>query len=91
MFGGIFKSKWTRATESATDFIVEMLEPLGKMPDGALSDPYCIGFLQIVGVHAASKPLGSGGGMGQAMLVFEEALKQIAQPMSPRRLGLPAR
>ena len=55
------------ATESAiSSSIVEMLEPLEERRTAALSDPYCIGFLQIVGVHAASKPLGSGGGMGQA-------------------------
>src|SRR6266481_5168426 len=80
---GIFKSKWTRATESASDFIVEMLGPYRKIPAGALRDRYCMGFLQIVGVHAASKSLGSGSGIEQRMAVFEEALRSFA----PRHAG----
>jgi hypothetical protein len=78
MLGGIFKSKWTRAIEGVTDFIVEMLKPYGKIPASALRDPYCIGFLEIVGVHVASDSLPKGSGMKKGMVVFEEALKSIA-------------
>jgi hypothetical protein len=75
---GIFKSKWDRAVTAVADFIPKMLEPHGKIPAAALRDPYCIGFLQIVGVHVASQHLESGSGMEKAMAVFEEALKQFA-------------
>jgi hypothetical protein len=47
-----------RRRESVTDFIVKMLEPYGKLPGAALCDPYCIGFLEIVGLHVAAKSLG---------------------------------
>jgi hypothetical protein len=77
----IFKSKWTRAVESTAHFIPKMLEPYGKngmIPAAALRDPYCVGFLQIVGLHVASPALGKGSGREKAMAVFEEALKQFA-------------
>jgi hypothetical protein len=76
-------SGWSRATKGATAFIVEMLEPYGTIPAGALRDPYCIGFLQMVGVRAACKSLGSGSGWGQGEAVFEEALKLLV----PRYAG----
>jgi hypothetical protein len=78
---GIFKSRSTRAAEETVDFIVEMLAPYGKIPTDALRDPYCIGFLQIVGVHVASKFLKSDGKstlMEKGIAVFEEALKAFA-------------
>jgi hypothetical protein len=43
-----------------------------------LRDPYCIGFLQIVGVHVASQSLEKGTGMQAAMAAFDEALKLFA-------------
>lgn len=76
MFG--FKSRRTRAIEGAAHFITKMLEPYGRIPAAALSDPYCIGFLQIVGVHVASQSLEKGGGMQTAMTVFDDALKLFA-------------
>jgi hypothetical protein len=74
----IFKSKWSRAVENAAAFIPQMLEPYGKIPAVALRDPYCLGFLEIVGVHVASQALGKGSGMETAMAVFEDALKLFA-------------
>lgn len=55
-------------------FVPKMLARYGKMPAGTLRDPYCLGFLQIVGVYIASQSLEEGSGMDKAKAVFEEAL-----------------
>jgi hypothetical protein len=55
MFG--FKSRRTRAVEGVARFIPKMLEPYGQIPAATLRDSYCIGFLQMVGVHVASQSL----------------------------------
>jgi hypothetical protein len=75
---GIFKSRRARAVDGVADFIPKMLAPYGKVPAGTLRDPYCLGFLQMVGVHVASQSLEKGSGMDTAKAVFEEALKQFA-------------
>lgn len=75
---GIFKSKHERAVDAAAQWLVDMLKPLGQMHRRVLQDSYCLGFLQIVGIHAASKPLGQGAGMNAGALAFEDAMKQIA-------------
>jgi hypothetical protein len=75
---GIFKSKHEKAADAAAQWIVEMLKPVGQPHPRVLQDSYCLAFLQIVGIHAASKPLGQGAGMQAAALAFEDALKQLA-------------
>lgn len=75
---GFFKSKWTRAVEEVADYIPKLLDQYGKMPSGALRDPYCLGFLQIVGVHVASRSMNQNTDMHNSNLVFEEALKRFA-------------
>jgi hypothetical protein len=78
MMFGIFKTKWERAVEGVAGFLPKLLAQYGKIPAATLRDPYCLGFLQIVGVHVASQSLGKGSGMDQGKAVFEEALKQFA-------------
>jgi hypothetical protein len=72
-----------------------MLEPYGQIPAAALSEPYCIGFLQMVGVHVASQSLEKGSGMQTAMAAFDDALtlfapnqaRDVAQMLSDIRAG----
>jgi hypothetical protein len=75
---GIFKSRHDKAADAAASWIVDMLRPVGQLHPRVLQDSYCLGFLQIVGIHAASKPLGQGAGMQAAALAFEDAMKQFA-------------
>lgn len=75
---GIFKSKHDKAADAAAGWIVDMLKPVGQLHPRVLQDSYCLGFLQIVGIHAASKLLGQGAGMQAAVLAFEDAIKQFA-------------
>jgi hypothetical protein len=75
---GIFKSRYDKAADAAASWIVDMLRPFGQLHPRVLQDSYCLGFLQIVGIHAASKPLGQGAGMQAAALAFEDAMKQFA-------------
>src|SRR5205809_5547185 len=56
----------------------EKLADSGQLPAAALSDPYCLGFLQMVGVHVASQSLPKGSGMDEAKAVFEQALMRLA-------------
>lgn len=75
---GIFKPRQERAATAAAEFIGRMLEPFGQLHPLVLDDPYCIGFLQMVGVHAASKALGRGAGIEAGYAAFEGALRQFA-------------
>jgi len=67
---------------SARDWIVtarirDMLAPLGELPSSIYHDPYCLGFLQIVGMHAASS-VSKNLTHKKAALAFENALHKIA-------------
>ena len=76
---GIFRSKQDRAVEAVADFLREKLASSGPLPAGTLSDPYCLGFLQMVGVHVASRLLPNGSGMDEAKAVFEQALIRLSR------------
>jgi hypothetical protein len=75
---GIFRSKTDRAAEAVAAFLREKLAGSGPLPAPALSDRYCLGFLQMVGVHVASQSLPKGSGMDAAKAVFEQALMRLA-------------
>jgi hypothetical protein len=77
MMFGILRSKRARAVEAVADFFARLFQRHGKVPVGTLRDPYCLGFLQSVGVHVASQSLDKGSGT-EAKAVFEEALQQFA-------------
>jgi hypothetical protein len=75
-------SRHARAVEDSAAFIAEMFEMyFGQMPAKALSDPYCLGFIQMVGLHVAFQSLGGESGTDNADMAFEESLKLFA----PRR------
>lgn len=80
---GIFKSIHDRAV---TAFITNLLAPLGKVPGAVFRDPYCLGFLQIVGMHVAAKT-SKGSTPEVAAAIFEETLKKIA-PTHAEEAGL---
>jgi len=71
---GIFRSKKDRAAEAVAAFLREKLEGSFSLPAAALSDRYCLGFLQMVGVHVASQSLPQGSGMNEAKAVLEQVL-----------------
>jgi hypothetical protein len=76
MFG---KRKRTRAVNDIASFILNMLEGYGKkIPTAALGDPYCLGFLEQVGLHHASQLLGKDTETEKKLAVFEDALKLVA-------------
>jgi hypothetical protein len=75
---GIFRSKTDRAAEAVATFLREKLAVSGLLPAAVLSDRYCLGFLQMVGVHVASQSLPKGSGMDAAKAVFVQALLQLA-------------
>jgi hypothetical protein len=54
-----------------------MMAPIGKPPGFVLRDPYCIGFVEIVGTRVATNAL-KGLTSEQAVAAFEDALKRIA-------------
>lgn len=75
---GIFKSKEVQAAEAVATFLHDKFRVPGFLPLAALSDRYCLGFLQMVGVHVASQVLPKGSGMDAARAVFVQALAQLA-------------
>ncbi len=74
---GIFRSKTERAAEAVAGFLREKLEVV-DMPAAALADRYCLGFLQMVGVHVASQSLPKGSGMDEAKAIFKLAILRLA-------------
>ena len=68
---GTFRSKPDRAAEAVVEFLRDKLASSGPLPAAALSDRYCLGFLQTVGVHVASQSLAKGSGVDKAKAVFE--------------------
>jgi hypothetical protein len=69
---GLFKS---RQDEGVAKFIIELLAPL-KLPSATFSDPYCLGFLEIVGVHVADLNK-KGTSFADAASIFRKALDKI--------------
>lgn len=79
---GMFKSNSDRATDAVVAFVRDTLSPR-PLPAAVLADRYCIGFLQMVGVHVASQYLPKGSGMDGAKAVFIKAMERL----SPSRAG----
>jgi hypothetical protein len=74
----LFRSKPERAAQAVVAFIQEKFATSGPLPPATLTDRYCLGFLQMVGVHVASQYLPKGSGMYKAKAVFEKALERLA-------------
>jgi hypothetical protein len=72
---GIFKSNYDRAVTATADFIANMV---GKPRVSVLSDPYCLGFLDIVSRHVAAEALKGSAQSQKAQAVLVDALKIIA-------------
>jgi hypothetical protein len=79
---GIFKSNYDRAVEATCDFIADMALPIGELRGSVLRDPYCLGFLQIVGMHVAAKSLKGRLNPEEPERAFEDALKTIAPSLA---------
>jgi hypothetical protein len=70
-----FKSSYGRAVDASAEVIALMTTPLGeRIPEAVLRDPYCIGFLQMVGMHVAARSVDP----RKASAAFADALKVIA-------------
>jgi len=80
---GMFKSNSDRAIDAVVAFVRNILLPAGALPAAMFADRYCIGFLQMVGVHVASEHLPKGSGMEAAKAVFIKAMERL----SPSRAG----
>jgi hypothetical protein len=74
---GFFQSRQDRATEAVVEFLRYKIE-VPDLPAAAVVDRYCLGFLQMVGVHVASQSLPQGSGMEQAKTIFRQALLRLA-------------
>lgn len=72
-----FQSKDDRAIEEVAAFLRQNFAASGFLPLAALSDRYCLGFLQIVGAHVAARSLPKGSGMDAAKSVFVQALHRV--------------
>ncbi|RQH08695.1 hypothetical protein [Bradyrhizobium sp. RP6] len=79
---GMFKSSSDRAMDAVVAFVRDTLSP-HPLPAAVLADRYCIGFLQMVGVHVASQYLPKGSGIDGAKAVFIKAMERLA----PSRAG----
>src|SRR5215469_5939475 len=74
---GLFKSNYNRAVAATSASITRLLTSLGHPPDTIFQDPYCLGFLQMVGLHEAGQTL-KGSASKKVDEVLEDALKTIA-------------
>jgi hypothetical protein len=74
---GFFGSKSDRAVDAVATYLSEKC-PVIPFPAATLTDPYCVGFIQMLGVHVASQNLPKGSGFEVATAVFEQALLRIA-------------
>jgi hypothetical protein len=83
MMFGIFQSQLERASNKVAEFLRDNLARAGPLPVAALSDRYCLGFLQKAGMHVASQSLPKESSVKEAKAAFEYALMKL----SPNRAG----